>query len=107
MGVHKADLIRWLIGDEIQEITAHVNTVDKRNEKNQLIEVDDNAICILKSKSGIFGSITASWTYYGGEDNSTVLYCTNGVMKIYENPEYPIIVTKKNCEKIFYKVGEI
>lgn len=107
LGVHKADLIRWLIGDEIEEVKAFVTTLDKRNDKDLLIEVDDNAVCILKSKTGIVGTLTASWTYYGDEDNSTVLYCSNGVMRIYDNPEYPIVVTRKNREKIFYKVGKI
>lgn len=105
LGVHKADLIRWLIRDEIDEVKAFVTTSDKKNEKNELIEVDDNAVCILRSRSGIIGTLTASWTYYGDEDNSTVLYCSNGVMKIYDNPEFPIVVTKKNREKVFYKVG--
>jgi UDP-N-acetylglucosamine 3-dehydrogenase len=107
LGVHKADLIRWLIGDEFKEAKAYVTTLDKMNDKDQPIDVDDNAVCLLKSKKGIYGVLTASWTYYGAEDNSTVLYCTNGVMKIYDNPEFPIEVTKKNREKVFYKIGGI
>jgi predicted dehydrogenase len=107
LGVHKADLIRWIIDDEIDEVKAYVTTVDKKNDKGELIEVDDNAIAALRSKTGITGTLTASWTYYGDEDNSTVLYCSNGVMRIYDNPDFPIVVTKKNREKIYYKVGKI
>ena len=107
LGVHKADLIRWLTDDEIVEVKAYVTTLDKKNEKGELIEVDDNAICLLKSKSGICGTLTVSWTYYGEEDNSTVLYCTDGIMKIYDNPEFPIEIIKKNGEKAYYKVGSI
>lgn len=107
LGVHKADLIRWLIHDEILEVKAYVTTLDKTNEKGEVIEVDDNAVCILKSINGIYGTLTASWTYYGAEDNSTVLYCTKGIMKIYDNPEFPIEITKKNGEKVFYQVGKI
>ena len=107
LGVHKADLIRWLIGDEIDEVKAYVSTLDKVDDTGRLITVDDNAVCVLKSKTGIIGTLTASWTYYGDEDNSTVLYCGNGVMRIYDNPDFPIVVTKKNREKIFYKVGRI
>jgi len=107
LGVHKADLIRWLIDDEIVEVNAYVSTLHKTNENNKLIEVDDNAICMLKSKTGILGTLTASWTYYGDEDNSTVLYCTDGVMRIYDNPDFPIEITKKNKEKVYYKVGKI
>lgn len=107
LGVHKADLIRWLINDEFVEAKAYVTTLDKTNEKNEIIDVDDNAVCVLKSKKGIIGTLTASWTYYGAEDNSTVLYCSNGIMKLYDNPEFPIEVIKKNREKIYYKVGNI
>lgn len=107
LGVHKADLIRWLIDDEIVEVKAYVSTLHKTNDKDEPIEVDDNAVCLLKSKTGIYGTLTASWTYYGDEDNSTVLYCTDGVMRIYDNPEFPVEITKKNREKVFYKVGRI
>lgn len=107
LGVHKADLIRWLIDDEIVEAKAYVATLDKTNDKDEPIDVDDNAVCLLKSRNGIYGTLTASWTYYGAEDNSTVLYCSGGVIKIYDNPEFPIEITKKNREKVFYKVGRI
>jgi UDP-N-acetylglucosamine 3-dehydrogenase len=107
LGVHKTDLIRWLIDDEIVEVKAYVTTLDKTNDKDEPIEVDDNAVCLLKSRKGILGTLTASWTYYGAEDNSTILYCSEGVMKIYDNPYFPIEITKKNGEKIFYKAGKI
>ncbi|MCX7842548.1 MAG: Gfo/Idh/MocA family oxidoreductase [Clostridia bacterium] len=107
LGVHKADLIRWLIDDEISEVKAYVSSLDKKNDAGEIIEVDDNAVCVLKSKKGIIGTLCASWTYYGEEDNSTVLYCSNGVMRIYDNPEFPIVFTKRNREKIFYQVGKI
>ena len=107
LGCHKVDLIRWLIRDEFEKVQAYVTTLDKTNEKGELIEVDDNAICLLRSRSGIMGTLHASWTCYGAEDNSTVLYCSEGIMKIYDNPEYPIEVIKKSGEKIFYKVGRI
>lgn len=107
LGIHKADLIRWLIRDEIAEVKAYVTTLDKTDEKGERIEVDDNAVCLLKSKTGIFGTLTASWTCYGAEDNSTVLYLSGGIMKIYDNPEFPIEVIHKNGEKVYYKVGRI
>lgn len=107
LGIHKADLIQWLIGDEITEVMALVATLDRKGPAGELINVDDNAFCILKSKTGIAGTLTASWTNYGAENNCTVLYCSNGVMKIYDNPDFPIEVIKKDGEKIYYKVGYI
>lgn len=107
LGIHKADLIRWLIGDDIVEVMASIVTLDKTDGEGKRIEVDDNAHCILKSRRGIIGTLIASWTSYGEENNSTVVNCTNGILKIYEDPTFPIVVLKKNKEKVFYQTGKI
>ena len=107
LGVHKTDLIQFLLDSPVVEITAKVVTLDKKDDKGQLISVDDNAICIYKMKSGAVGTMTASWSYYGEEDNSTVLYGTKGIMEIYKYPEHSIVVTLRNGEKIFYDIDQI
>ena len=95
LGVHKTDLIQYILDDVVEETTAKVITLDKRDRHGNLIGVDDNAVCIYKMKSGVLGTMTASWTYYGEEDNSTVIYGTEGILKIYENPDY--------CLKLYQK----
>lgn len=107
LGVHKTDLIQYLTNSKVVETTAVVTTLDKKYANGELIGVDDNAICIYKMDNGIIGTMTASWTYYGEEDNSTVLYGTEGIMKIYHNPAYSIEVTGKNGEKIYYAIDQI
>jgi predicted dehydrogenase len=107
LGMHKADLIRWLIDDEIDELSALFSTRDKKNEHNEPIDVEDNAFCILKSRSGIVGNLIASWTYYGPEDNSTVIYCEKGILKIYCHPGYQVQVEMKDCGVTCYRTGEI
>ena len=72
------------------EATAKVTTLDKRGADGQLIGVDDNAICIYRMSGGAIGTMTASWTYYGAEDNSTVLYGTKGILRIYDDPAYSL-----------------
>ena len=74
LGVHKTDLIQYLLNSRIVETTAKVITLDKKDSTGQLIGVDDNAICIYRMENGAVGTMTASWTYYGEEDNSTILY---------------------------------
>ena len=105
LGIHKADLIRWLIRDDIEEVMAAVMTLDKKGPDGKLIEIDDNAICILKSKSGIRGTLTAGWTNYGknAKDDWTVLYCTEGLMKLYCNSDYPLEIVKRNGERVTYR----
>ncbi|WP_339315926.1 Gfo/Idh/MocA family oxidoreductase [Paenibacillus sp. FSL R10-2734] len=100
LGVHKADLIRWLLGDEVAEVAAFVNTLHKEGT-----DVDDNATCILRMKSGAVGTLVASWTYYKGGDNSTVLWCENGVMHIGTHPVDQVIVELRDGSVEKYQVG--
>ena len=107
LGVHKTDLIQFLLGQKVAAVTAQMVTLDKRNESGELIGVDDNAICIYEMEHGAIGTMTASWTYYGREDNSTVLYGTRGIMKIYDDPDHSISVVLKNGEQILYDIDKI
>lgn len=93
LGVHKTDLIQYLTGQRVIRTTARLVTLDKRGEDGQLISVDDNAVCIYEMSGGAFGTMTASWTHYGAEDNSTALYGTKGIMRIYDDPDHSIVVT--------------
>ena len=107
LGVHKTDLIQYITGQYVTEVSAKVTTLDKRDANGELVGVDDNAFCIYKMNDGGVGTMCASWTYYGEEDNSTVIYATNGIMRIYYDPDFSITVTKKNGERIFYDIDKI
>ena len=102
LGVHKSDLIRWLLDDEVAQVAAFVGTLHKEGT-----DVDDNATCLLRMKSGATGSLVASWTYYKGQDNSTVLWCENGVIKIDTDPNDQVIVELRDGTVERYKVGQI
>lgn len=107
LGIHKTDLIQFLTGQRVVETTARVTTLDKRGPDGQLIGVDDNAICIYRMSGGAVGTMTASWTYYGAEDNSTVLYGTRGIMRVYDDAAYSIKVTTRDGENILYDIDKI
>ena len=107
LGVHKTDLIQYLLDRKVVATTAQIKTLDKVDFSGTKIGVDDNAICIYEMDGGVFGTMTASWTYYGEEDNSTVLYGTKGIIKIYDDPKYSIKVVLRNGEKINYEVDRI
>lgn len=102
LGVHKSDLIRWLLDDEVADVAGFIGTLDKVGT-----DVDDNAACVLRMKSGIIGTLVASWTYYQGGDNGTVLWCENGIMKIDTHPDDQIIVELRNGSIERHKVGAI
>lgn len=107
LGVHKADLMRWLLGEEFVLAGGVISTLDKRTDKGKLIPLDDNAYITLKSKSGIVGSMNISWTNYGGEDNGTTIFCSKGVVKIDKHPDFGIIVEYRNGEREFHKLGAV
>ena len=107
LGIHKTDLIHYLTGERVIRTTARVVTLDKRYANGELIGVDDNSVCIYELTGGIMGTMTASWTHYGAEDNSTVIYGTKGIMKIYDDPACAIKVTLNNGQQLRYDVEAI
>ena len=107
LGVHKTDLIHFLTGQRVVRTTARLATLDKRGSDGELIGVDDNAVCIYELSGGIMGTMTASWTYYGAEDNSTILCGEKGIMRIYDDPAHSITVTLSDGTKLMYDAEEI
>jgi len=107
LGIHKTDLIHFLTQERVVEVAAFVGTLDKKDKDGNLIGVDDNAICIYKLSGGAVGTMKASWTFYGPEDNSTVLYGTKGIMHIYDDPRYAIVIERQGGERVLYEVDQI
>ena len=107
LGIHKTDLIQFLTGQHVVRTTARVVTLDKKDASGQLIGVDDNAICIYEMSGGTMGTMTASWTYYGAEDNSTILYGEKGIMRIYDDPAHSIGVKLADGTEKVYDVEQI
>jgi UDP-N-acetylglucosamine 3-dehydrogenase len=102
LGVHKADLLRFLLGEEIVEAAAMVGHLHK-----PMGDVDDNAVCVLRTASGAIGSLTASWTHNPGEDNTTTFYGSKGILRLGSHPQYSVIVELAGGEKQFYQTGKI
>ena len=107
LGVHKTDLIQYLIGQTVDEVEAQLCTLDKKFSDGSPITVDDNAFCIYHMDGGAVGTMTASWTNYGPEDNSTVINGTKGVLRIYDDPEHTLILEKKDGARVCYDVDAI
>lgn len=107
LGIHKTDLIQYLLDQQIVEVSAHLYTLDKRFKDGSLIGVDDNALCLYRMSGGAVGTMTASWTNYGPEDNSTVINGTEGQLRIYDDPQRPLIWQGKNGEEESYQVEGI
>ncbi len=107
LGIHKTDLIQYLLGQKIVRATAKLMTLDKRGADGELIGVDDNAICVYEMSGGAVGTLTASWTYYASEDNSTVLFGTLGEIRIYDDPAHPVVLRKIGQPPRYFDVEQI
>lgn len=102
LGVHKADLLRYILGEDIVEVGSFVET----NAKD-FGNVDDNAVCVLKTESGIIGTLAASWAYVGKEDNSTIIYGEKGILRLEDHPTYSLIAQYATGETVNYELGKI
>ncbi|WP_099363235.1 Gfo/Idh/MocA family protein [Fredinandcohnia onubensis] len=96
LGIHKIDLIHYLLDDEIENVHSFYGALDKVDENGNPIEVCDNVVCALRTQKGRLGTASFSWTYYGSEDNSTIIYCQLGILKIYHDPNAPLIIEKRD-----------
>jgi predicted dehydrogenase len=102
LGVHKTDLLRYLLGEEFVEVGAFIETSAKEKA-----DVDDTAVCILKTSSGIIGTLAASWSYVSKEDNSTVIYGEKAILRLEDDPVHSLIVQYQNGEVVKYELGGI
>ena len=107
LGIHKIDLLHYLLDDEIEQVSAFLGALHKVDENGNPIEVCDNVVCNLKTKKGSIGTGSFSWTYYGEEDNSTILYCERGILKIYHNENNQLELITNDGEKVLYQLENI
>lgn len=102
LGVHKIDLVRWLLGEDFVEAAAMCDRLDKKQ-----CDVEDTAFAVLRTEKGAIGHMFAGWMLKAGEENSTVLYCTKGVLKLEDDPEYPVVAILPTGEKRLHKTRGI
>lgn len=96
LGIHKTDLLHYLLGEPMVRVSAVLSTIDKKYPDGTPITVDDNAYCLYTARSGAVGTLHVSWTNYGVEDNSTRIYGTEGVLRCYDDPECSLILERKD-----------
>ncbi len=104
LGIHKIDLLRYLIACPVKSVYAVLATLDKKFPDGTPIEVDDNSIEILSFANGCLGTVTTSWTHYAKECNSTILYCEKGTLRMYDDPKYSLEVEYADATKVHYEL---
>lgn len=98
LGVHKADLVRYLTGKEIVEVSAAYGTLEKKHT-----DVEDNFVATIKFADGTLGTLASSWTVKGMDANYMILHCANGTLEVGWLPEKPLVaqMTRPECEIVF------
>jgi len=74
VGIHSVDLLRWLIGSEIQSVYAKMGTYVHK------VEVEDNGIIFLEFENGSYATILQCWSTPGVIGRSTQLIGKKGIL---------------------------
>ena len=95
LGIHKADLVRYLTGKEVRSVSAFTSREEKKRT-----DVEDNFVSVLRFTDDTLGTLTTSWTVKGMETNYTYLYCEKGTLAISVIPGRPLVAFMANpqCE---------
>ena len=104
VGSHRVDLMCYYFG-EPSRVFAYTPTLDKRYSDGRLIDLDDNAFGIIEFKNGVVGSLITSWTSYNGNDRTTQIYGTEGVITTYAGDD-DILLETRSGEIIRYRFSD-
>jgi predicted dehydrogenase len=98
LGVHKADIIRFLTGKEVVEVAGFYGTLDKKRT-----DVDDNFVSAIKFSDGTLGTLSASWTAYGKGVDYIYIHGTNGTLRVNVYPDQLVVadVVKPEAHIVF------
>jgi predicted dehydrogenase len=105
LAIHKLDLMHWILEDDFTQVIAFADTLSKTYPDGELIDVEDNATCIVRTKNGATGTVIVSWTYQK-EDNSSAFYCEKGVLNLYAHPDYSIIIDYDHENAEYHRTGK-
>jgi predicted dehydrogenase len=94
LGIHKADLVRYLTGKEVESVSGYTSREEKQNT-----DVEDNFVSVLRFTDGSLGTLTTSWTVKGMETNYTYIYGSNGTLAVAVIPGRPLVafLSKPAC----------
>jgi predicted dehydrogenase len=85
--IHTFDLLRWLVGSEMEYVDCHIE-----NRTHKIIEVEDEADGVIKFKNGVLASFYTINYYSEDSDVHLELHCENG--KIFISADAAIISMK-------------
>ena len=76
--IHNIDLLRWMMGDEIIEVTAYTDRLN-----HEYIEAEDLGIALVKFKNGSYGIIEGTTNIYPANLEETLyIFGEKGTVKV-------------------------
>ncbi len=81
LGVHIADVLRWVLGDEVSAVSAMLWPGTK-NGDHPVDQVEDLAELLVRFSRGAIGSIQASWAVAAGADHQLTVQGTEGTLHL-------------------------
>jgi UDP-N-acetylglucosamine 3-dehydrogenase len=88
LGYHKLDLIRWIFGQEFVQIVSINNTFEKSTS------LEDSAVFSFQLSGGTLGTVQVSWVFRPEWENSLVVRCEKGVLRIPTDASEPVRVVR-------------
>jgi predicted dehydrogenase len=86
LGSHKLDLLCWLLNQKIVDIGAMGATFEKPTS------APDTATCFLRFSQGTLGTLHVSWVFRPDWENSLVVRCERGVIRVPTDVAKPVRV---------------
>lgn len=75
--IHNADLLRWMMGDEIEEVMAYTD-----NLNHEYIQAEDLGLAVIKFKNGSYGIFEGTVNVYPKNLEETLyIFGSNGTVK--------------------------
>jgi predicted dehydrogenase len=89
-GVHMVDLLLWLTGDTVTEVTAWGNNISSRDSS---FGGDDHVVSLLKFKSGMQGKVTANFGCVRPHFHRLAAYGTKATF--FNEPNHGLLYTSR------------
>lgn len=86
LGSHKIDLLRWLLGQEVTEVSAFGATFEKATK------ADDTAVLSLRFSGGTLASIYVSWAQRPRMTDDLAIQCERGTLLVPTDASEPVRV---------------
>jgi predicted dehydrogenase len=91
IGSHRIDLMRYMTGSEVTNVMGHFSQLQNKNPDFP----EDHVTAWFEHENGVLGVLEFGRTSVNGNDRSTVLFGTEGVITIF-GEDHDLIVEKKN-----------